>query len=150
MKIEQALPKQAAELSRVSLAAKSDWAYSYEVIKSWQQALVITADSIRSNLTFVAIEQEIIVGFYQLKVSATTTRLEHLWVLPEHMGKGVGRGLLQHASRMAKASLIIDSDPHAENFYLACGALRVSCIAAPIAGQPDRFLPRMELPYVAV
>ena len=74
-------------------------------------------------------------------------RLEHLWVQPDSMGKGVGRALLQHAQGQAKTALLIDSDPHAEAFYIACGARRVARIPAPIPQQPDRFLPRMELPF---
>jgi hypothetical protein len=38
--------------------------------------------------------------------------------------------------------LRVDADPHAERFYLACGAVSIGTVAAPIAGQPDRVRPQ--------
>lgn len=40
-------------------------------------------------------------------------------------------------------TLTIDSDPHAEAFYLHFGAVRVG--ATPSTVRPDRLLPRLEL-----
>ena len=75
--------------------------------------------------------------------------LEHLWVHPDWLRRGIGRALLARAMEAAaekgEAALLIDADPHAEAFYLAAGAQRVGAVAAPIAGQPDRVLPRLLL-----
>jgi GNAT superfamily N-acetyltransferase len=52
-------------------------------------------------------------------------RLEHLWVLPDWMGQGIGRALFRHAAERAAArgalSLTIEADPNAEPFYLPHG-----------------------------
>jgi hypothetical protein len=43
------------------------------------------------------------------------------------------------------SGLLIDADPNAELFYIACGATRFGEIPAPITGQPDRVRPQLEL-----
>ena len=74
--------------------------------------------------------------------------LEHFWVDPAHMGRGVGRALLEHAiatsRRLGATAIDISSDPNAEEFYLRFGACRVGEVSAPVDGQP-RSLPRLEL-----
>lgn len=87
-------------------------------------------------------------GFYVLDVTGETASLEHLWVDPPAMGRGVGRALFRHAAERAAGLgcrvLQIDSDPNAEPFYLAMGAVRVGTVPAPVAGQ-RRELPRLHL-----
>ena len=86
-------------------------------------------------------------GFFVLISAATNWVLEHLWVLPVNMRRSVGRKLLVRAQQVAKAGgalgIAIDSDPGAEGFYLAFGALRVGEVAAPIAGAEDRVRPQL-------
>ena len=147
MEIVQARPDQSDALTAICVAAKSHWGYSREVLATWQSDLTISPDSVASHPTYIAMLNGEYAGFYQLWLDALSATLEHLWVQPDSMGKGVGRALLQHAQGQAKTALLIDSDPHAEAFYIACGARRVARIPAPIPQQPDRFLPRMELPF---
>jgi ribosomal protein S18 acetylase RimI-like enzyme len=91
------------------------------------------------------------VGFYALVGEGREIELEHLWVLPEHMGTGVGRALFDHAVRRAASLgaevLGIESDPNAEGFYRRMGATRVGEINYRIDGQ-NRTLPLllMEVP----
>ena len=145
MKIIRALPDQAKTLTHISVSAKSHWGYPKDVIANWIPQLTITPKSIAAHPTYAAISDQNVLGFYQLNVCDDIATLEHLWVSPSHMGKGIGRSLLMHASERAQMTLHINSDPHAEPFYLACGATRVSRLPAPIDGQPDRCLPQMEL-----
>jgi GNAT superfamily N-acetyltransferase len=67
-----------------------------------------------------------------------------MWVLPNAMGKGVGRSLFIHALDRAKAlgfrKLEIESDPNAEGFYQRMGAQRVGVSIQDLEGQ------RRELP----
>ena len=149
MQVLRANPQQAELLTYISTSAKSHWGYAEDVIASWLAQLTVTPSSIAEHPTFVAVGSKDVLGFYQLILGAGITTLAHLWVLPAHMGKGVGRSLLTHALQQAGTPLHIDSDPHAELFYLACGAVRVGQLPAPIAGQPDRKLPQMKLHQVA-
>jgi hypothetical protein len=66
------------------------------------------------------------------------------------MGRGVGRALLERAAIEAALldyrELKIDADPHAEAFYLACGAARTgTSVAAPISTDPGRRRPQLAL-----
>ena len=79
--------------------------------------------------------------------------LTDLWLEPEFQGRGFGRRLWDHALSTARAlgyrSLEIESDPNAEGFYRAIGAMRVgereSLVARTV--EPGRLLPllRVEL-----
>jgi len=55
--------------------------------------------------------------------------IEDLWLYPRLIGRGIGRRLFEHALLTARElgfeSLLIESDPNAEGFYLAMGAMRV-------------------------
>ena len=145
LRILRADPGQAEPLSRISVLAKSHWGYAEDIIASWLPELTITPESITTHPTFTALLNQVTIGFYQLDLPGPRSTLGHLWVLPDYMGRGVGRALLQHAMKHAGETLLIDSDPYAEAFYIACGATRVATIPAAIDGNPDRFLPRMEL-----
>ena len=72
--------------------------------------------------------------------------LEHLWVRPSGMGRGIGRHLFEWAVEVARAggaaTLVIVSDPHAEAFYERLGARRVDEVTSK---PPGRMLPRLRL-----
>lgn len=78
-------------------------------------------------------------GFYALSGAGATRELEHLWVLPAHIGRGVGARLLDHAAVTLRAEgarvLGIASDPHADGFYLTMGARRVGEVASTPRGR---------------
>ena len=64
------------------------------------------------------------------------------------MGRGLGRELFHHAVETAGGvgarRLEIDSDPHAEEFYLRMGARRIGQVPADVEGV-RRVLPRLEV-----
>ena len=97
---------------------------------------------------FVAIIDEAIGGCSALVVGGTIAELEHMWIYPEQMGKGVGRALFAHTTRRAAelglSELELSADPHAEPFYERMGARRVGDIPADMFGQ-SRVLPRMRV-----
>jgi GNAT superfamily N-acetyltransferase len=138
----------AEALTRVSFAAKRHWGYPESWIERWQESLTITPDFIHHNEVYAAVVEEGVIGFYALSGEGSEMELEHLWVLPEFIGTGVGRALFDHAVRRAAASgaevLGIESDPNAEGFYLRMGARRVGEVSYPMDGQ------RRTLPLLAV
>ncbi len=89
------------------------------------------------------------VGFYLLIPGANAWALEHLWVAPKFARRGIGRALLAHAVSAARhagaTAFVIDADPNAERFYVACGAVREGAVAAPIEGDPARIRPQLLL-----
>jgi GNAT superfamily N-acetyltransferase len=72
--------------------------------------------------------------------------MEHLWLRPAWAGRGIGRSLFEHAVRTARLrgarNVTIESDPHAEGFYLHMGARRVGEVAADVDGARRR-LPKL-------
>ncbi|MFV9505771.1 MAG: GNAT family N-acetyltransferase [Oscillochloridaceae bacterium umkhey_bin13] len=90
-----------------------------------------------------------ILGFGALDRAIPEANLEHLWVEPTAMRRGVGAALFAHAVKLARARgaqrLRIESDPYAESFYLRMGAQPVGAIAAPIDGAPERVIPVLDL-----
>ena len=63
-----------------------------------------------------------LLGFYALSGVGPTRELEHFWVAPEQIGRGVGARMLEHAVATLRADgarvLRIASGPYAEGFYL--------------------------------
>jgi ribosomal protein S18 acetylase RimI-like enzyme len=147
MNIRPAQGHEAEALSALALKAKASWGYAADTIELWKQDLSISTDAITSRPTFVAAVGDEIVGFYSLLPSNHSWKLDHLWVLPQFMDRGIGRALVAHAletaARGGACSMTVDADPNAESFYLACGADRCGEVPAPIPGQPERVRPQL-------
>jgi molybdenum cofactor cytidylyltransferase len=147
MKIRAALNHESGLLSDLATRAKAHWGYSEEMLERWKAELTVSASDIAAHLTFVATIEEIVAGFYSLLPSAGPWTLNHFWVSPQYMHRGIGRSLLTHALDTAVgrgASVVkVDADPNAEGFYVQCGALRLGEVSAPIPGQPKRVRPQL-------
>ncbi len=148
MEIRRAEPEDASALTRIAFAAKGHWGYPEHWMERWRESLTITHEFIRRNEVHVAIVEEQPAGFYALAGEGRRIELEHLWVLPERMGAGVGRTLFGHAIRTATslgAGVVgIEADPNAEGFYHRMGATRVGEIVYEIDGR-ERVLPLLAI-----
>ena len=146
--IRRAQREEAACLTEIAFAAKRHWGYPESWLEAWRTDLTITPEFIARHEVFVAIEHDQPVGFYALVTSEGITELDHLWVLPEWMGKGIGRRLLTQAIDRARALNIatveIVSDPNAEAFYLKAGARKIGEVPSAVEGQ-QRCLPRLAI-----
>lgn len=147
MEIRRAMEDEAERLSALALRSKGHWGYPAAVLDGWRGELAIGAADIRSDQVFAAVEDGELLGFYSLRVAPGAWELNHLWVLPEHMRRGVGRALLAHAMETAlrggAPEIVVDADPHAERFYLDHGADRRGAVPARIPGQPERVRPQL-------
>ena len=147
MKIFRASSEHAPVLSAIAWKAKASWGYPADWLEEWRDQLTMTPEFIAANPTFAARIDERIVGFHALLQSKDKLRLEHLWILPEWMGQGIGRRLFAHAAEQAimhgAPCLTIEADPHAEAFYLHLGALRIGLTTSEIKGR-SRELPLLE------
>lgn len=147
--IRRATADEASALTGIAHAAKRHWGYPEAWIARWRDALTITPAYVRSHIVFVAVDVgDLPRGFYALAIDGAGATLDHLWIEPEWMGRGLGRALLSHALKTARtegaARLEIDSDPYAEEFYLRMGARRVGEVRADV-DDVRRVLPRMEI-----
>jgi len=101
MNIRPAQEREAEALSALALKAKAYWGYPADTIESWKQELSVSSDAIASMPTFVAAVGDEIAGFYSLVPSTRSWKLDHLWVLPQFMDRGIGRALVAHALETA-------------------------------------------------
>jgi len=139
MHIARARPEDAARLSEIALAAKRHWGYPERWLESWRDVLTVQPEFIASHETYAAVVDGRPVGFYALGRKGERLDLLHMWVLPDAMGRGVGRSLFFHALECAKAlgffELEIESDPNAEAFYERMGAHRAGSSIREVEGQ---------------
>jgi GNAT superfamily N-acetyltransferase len=151
MQIVRAQPEDAEALTEIAHAAKRHWGYPERWIESWRDTLTIRAEFVAANVAWLAMEDSRAVGFYVVTSEEDGLHLDHLWIVPSAMGRGIGRALFEHAVEQARGlgshALKIESDPNAEGFYKRMGARRVGEAVTEIEGQ-RRQLPLLvyELP----
>ena len=146
MQIVRAKPEDAAALTEIAFAAKRHWGYPERWIQSWRDILTMRPEFVAANVAYVAIEDDRAVGFYLLTTESDGLHLDHLWVMPHAMSRGVGRALFEHAVAQARGlgfpEIHIEADPNAEGFYVHMGAKRVGTSVSEIEGE------RRELPLL--
>jgi GNAT superfamily N-acetyltransferase len=153
MRIRRAQESDSAELTTIAHESKRHWGYPERWIEIWRDDLTISPGFIAANEVHLAEDGaedgDDTLGCYGLVSGMPNWTLEHFWVRPSAMGKGVGRRLFEHAREIASNAgahgLEIDADPNAEAFYLRMGALRVGEIQSQVDGQP-RVRPLLHLP----
>ena len=137
-RIRPARPEEADALSRLAQESKAVWDYSEEQLAVFRRELTLLAEeTLPHHAHVLESEAGALLGFYT----------EHLFVAPDAQRGGYGRQLLVHAAERARAlghtSVVIQSDPNAEGFYLRQGARLVRRIPSSI---PGRSIPFLELP----
>ena len=146
MQIVRAKPEDAEVLTEIAHAAKRHWDYPEQWIESWRDILTMRPEFIAANVAYSAMEDCRVVGFYLLTSESDGLHLDHLWVIPDAMGRGIGRALFEHAldqtRNLGHPTLKIEADPNAEGFYTRMGARRVGVIVTSIEDQ------RRELPLL--
>lgn len=113
-------------LTELCRTAKAYWGYPPEWMRAWRDELRVAPSHIGVGWVGVVEVGGGIVGFYGLKNENGAWHLEHLWLQPEWIGRGLGRVLFDEAVRAARGfgakELLIKADPNAEAFYLKMGA----------------------------
>lgn len=146
MRIKRARSEHAAVLSEIAFRAKRYWGYPERWMERWREELTVEPEFISSHETYAALRGGHILGFYALRRKGEGLDWLHLWVLPEAMGRGIGRSLFLHALGRVKAlgyrKLQIESDPNAEVFYQRMGARRIGLSVREVEQQ------RRELPIL--
>lgn len=146
MKIVRAKTEDADVLTEIAFSAKRHWGYPERWIQSWRDILTISPEFIAANVAYSAIEGDRVVGFYLLTTESDGLHLDHLWIMPSAMGRGIGRALFEHAVEQASAlgfrAIKIEADPNAEGFYQRMGARGIGTNLTEIEGE------RRELPLL--
>ena len=149
MRVRNADRSEVQELNAIAMQAKAHWGYTTAQLELWRETLCTAPQTIGEWPTFVVEEQGKTLGFAQINPELRPWELVSLFVLPAYMGRGAGRALLRQvlltAKQAGQMTMQIDSDPNAEAFYLACGAVRVGTEPSPIPGEPARVRPQLHL-----
>lgn len=134
-------------LTTITKKSKAYWGYSEEQIQKWNENLTISQDYIRENNVFKLVENDLIIGYYSyIFENENTVKLDNLFILPVHIGKGFGKYLfLDFLNRMKEEKIeriILDSEPNAESFYSKMGFVKIGEFETSIK---NRFMPIMEM-----
>ena len=147
MQIVRATSRDASALTEIAHAAKRHWGYPERWIEIWHDILTMRPEFIAENVAYRAVEADRTLGFYVLTREDDGIHLDHLWVRPDAMARGIGRALFKHAAdqtRNAGFDLVkIEADPNAEGFYHRMGATRTGTGVSELDGK-RRELPLME------
>lgn len=148
--IRPANPSDAKLLTKISFASKRYWDYPEHYFQIWNDELTITPSYTEKNRVFIAEEGEKPIGYYSLvevdhDIKAGNVFvpkghwLEHMFILPSYIGKGIGRKLMQHAMDHGLSQgwkhLFIFADPNARGFYDKMGAIYIKDTPSSIAGR---------------
>ena len=146
--IRAARPEEAERLTALAIASKAIWRYDNDFMMACRDELTVAPDDL-GLAAFVAEAGGHIAGFYALDhLNDGEVELGYLFVDPCQLRRGIGRSLMRHAcitaTELGYSRLVIVGDPHAEDFYLAMGAIRVGDF--PSASIPGRNLPLFHVP----
>ena len=153
--IRPAAPEEHGTLTEISFASKGVWNYPQAWFDIWESELTITPDYIEKNGVWVIETEAGIVGYYSLTVLEEEilisgiplpagTWLEHMFIRPEHLEKGLGRRLFDHALAQCRdlgvTRLGILADPHARGFYEKQGCTFIREYPSTIEGRTTPLL----------
>ncbi|MCT4699871.1 GNAT family N-acetyltransferase [Tenacibaculum haliotis] len=144
--IQIASTKDIELLTNIALISKAYWGYPNELIESWRSDLTVTPKMIEDAFVYKFVQNNKIAGFYILNQPIKNNiELEMLFILPEFIGKGIGKRLLLHAFEKARKlninKLTLLADPNAVDFYKSQGFIIIDKKESTI---PNRFLPIMQ------
>lgn len=134
-------------LTDITKKSKAYWGYTDEQMEKWSELLTITKAYIETNKVYKLLIDNAVVGYYSyVDLDENVVKLDNLFVLPDFIGSGFGKLLLDDFMsrlKMTKAKkIILDAEPNAEKFYEKFGFIKVGQIETSIK---DRYLPIMEL-----
>ena len=147
--LRPAKPGEGELLSELGVRSKATWGYDEAFISACRDELrVQPSDILHEAADYIVAERAgRVVGYYALvRLADGELELDALFVEPECIGQGVGHRLFTHALAVAGsrgASVLIQSDPHAADFYASHGARPFG--ERESDSIPGRFLPLMRV-----
>jgi len=135
-----------AALSDLAFRSKAYWGYDDAFMEACRGELTVHEADLERFHVFLLEREHAISGFGAVAPGEPEAELWWLFVDPASIGSGAGRTLWQHAVALARSlgvrTLRIESDPNAEGFYLAMGAVRIG--EAPSQSIAGRSIPVLE------
>lgn len=149
MKIQKALQTDQHELTIVMRKSKAYWNYEQQQLDDWQDELTISPEFIMKNQVFKLLDKNKIVGFFAYSLQNKTLKLESLFLLPEYIGSGLGKLLMNVFLNKIKGlpikRIVLDADPNTESFY---NNFNFQTVSLKITAIENRFMPIMVKPVI--
>lgn len=146
MLIRPATAEETALLSALAMRSKAFWGYDEVFLEACRAELTVDPERLETESVAVVCEDEVVLGFSAVRIGGREAELTDLFVDPDHIGSGLGRALWDHVVTRARlrgaTRLRIESDPHAEEWYVRRGAVRIG--TTPSGSIPGRDLPLLE------
>ncbi len=155
MNIRQARKEEAEALTEISFAAKAYWNYPEEYFILWQNELTISKQYIEDNTVFVFHQENWIAAFASLIILEKPLNvkdislqpglwLDHMFVKPDNIEKGIGTALFHHCSafafRLGFQKMRILADPNSLGFYLKMNCRYLDDYPSTIQGRTTPYL----------
>ena len=126
MIIRPAVPAEREALEALQLRASLANAGDRDALERHPDAIDLPLEQITAGAVLVAEEGGAVLGFSAiLRRHDGDTELDALFVEPSTQRRGIGRMLVEHCAKAARAAgsnaLHVVGNSHAEKFYLACG-----------------------------
>lgn len=154
-RIRKAINGDQQRLTELSFASKRYWQYPEHYYTAWQSELTITRSYLEQNSVYIIENQALTAGYYSLVLleknlvveGQALSRgywLDHMFVLPEYIGTGLGRKLFAHLCTMCETKKIrsvnLLADPYARGFYEKMGCVYVKDYLSTIEGRTTPLL----------
>ncbi|MGZ6442239.1 MAG: GNAT family N-acetyltransferase [Pseudobdellovibrionaceae bacterium] len=149
LNIRRALGHEHTEISDLVMRSKSFWPYPPDYLSKCIDALRIDEPYIIKWPVYIGEVDGAKAGIFALKIIGTENRLDHLWVDPPFIGKGIGKNIflraIVEAKKMGWNGFRLAADPYALEFYLRLGGNQIGTVQSRI--KPDLFLPHIEFSF---
>jgi GNAT superfamily N-acetyltransferase len=146
--IRRAKPEEADILTQIAIAAKGHWNYPKHWMQLWIPQLTFAPAYFEEYESWAAELEGEVIAFYTLEERKGNAWLENIWVLPKHIGHGVGKELFTHslsrALELGYKTLQLEAEPNAVGFYEKMGLRKIGKRQYELDGQL-RILPIMEI-----
>lgn len=134
-------------LTAITKKSKAYWGFSEDILKEWEHLLTITKDYIGKNEVYKLVQNGQIIGYYSyFSTDENTIKLDNIFILPDFIGKGFGKILmndfLKNIKQLGIDKVTLDAEPNAEKFYKTFGFETIGQLESSIK---DRYLPIMKL-----
>jgi GNAT superfamily N-acetyltransferase len=119
---EESVPAINALITR----SKGYWTWPVGYLEQALALLTIDVDYLRTHQSFEVLDaRSDLVSFVAIAVLDPSVVLDHLWVTPERIGRGIGRRACEYVIQFARdhqwSELSVLPDPPSERFYLRMG-----------------------------
>jgi predicted N-acetyltransferase YhbS len=125
MQIRPARAGEAHELTGLAFRSKATWGYDDAFLAASEPDLTVTEHRLETTPVFVVEDAGAVAAFAALDGQPPDMELARLFVDPSRLRSGLGRRLVEHAVDYGRqrgyTSIVVESDPNSEDFYLRLG-----------------------------